>query len=147
MTVELLYRGQRVASHVRSQKKAGHTTSVEHMPKAHREYVGWTVERITIWAAAIGPMTSKLVATVMASKKHAQQSVRACLGILRLSKSYGPHRLEAACERAVHIGACSYKSVLSILKSGLDQKSQSYQEQNHSLPIAHENIRGAAYYH
>ncbi len=32
-----------------------------------------------------------------------------------------PTRLEAACDRALHIGGVSYRSVKSILKNGLDQ--------------------------
>ena len=37
-TVECLYKGNRVASHVRSFIQAKHTTTPEHMPKSHREY-------------------------------------------------------------------------------------------------------------
>ena len=40
---------------------------------------------------------------------------------MRLGKSYGAERLEAACRRALTIGACSYKSIESILKNGLDR--------------------------
>jgi hypothetical protein len=38
-----------------------------------------------------------------------------------LGKRYGEGRLEAACRRAIRIGACSYKSIESILKHDLDQ--------------------------
>jgi hypothetical protein len=30
---------------------------------------------------------------------------------MRLGKSYSPERLEAACRRALTLGACSYKSI------------------------------------
>mgnify|MGYP001418027260 CR=1 FL=1 len=39
---------------------------------------------------------------------------------MRLGKRYGAERLEAACRRALALGACSYKSLESILKQGLD---------------------------
>ena len=42
--------------------------------------------------------------------------------IMRLGKRYGEGRLEAACRRAIRIGACSYKSIESILKHDLDQQ-------------------------
>ena len=42
-------------------------------------------------------------------------------GILRLAKRYGAARLEAACARAVAVGARSYRHVDSILKHGLDR--------------------------
>ena len=45
------------------------------------------------------------------AKPHPEQGFRACLGILRLEKSYGAQRLEAACHRGNDIGATSYGSV------------------------------------
>jgi hypothetical protein len=38
-TVELLHRGKRVASHVRSFVPGKHTTNPEHMPKSHQKHV------------------------------------------------------------------------------------------------------------
>lgn len=49
--------------------------------------------------------------------ERAEQGFRSCLGIMRLTKPHGPDALEAACERALTIGARSYSSVKSILKS------------------------------
>ncbi len=43
------------------------------------------------------------------------------MGILSLSRRYGPRRLEAACARALTINVNSYSAVSSILKSGLDR--------------------------
>jgi len=37
---------------------------------------------------------------------------------MRLGKRYSPERLEAACRRALLLGACSYKSMESILHKG-----------------------------
>jgi transposase len=71
---------------------------------------------------------------------------RACLGILRLGKAYGDDRLEAACERAIAIGATSYSSLKSILKNGLDKQRVSTPGQTH-LPPEHANVRGPGYYH
>jgi hypothetical protein len=44
------------------------------------------------------------------------------MGLISLAKMYTPQRLEAACELALEGGATSYKSVKSILASGLDQQ-------------------------
>ena len=57
----------------------------------------------------------------MKAKPHPEQGFRSCLGILRLEKSYGAQRLEAACRRGNDIGATSYGSIASILKHGLDK--------------------------
>jgi hypothetical protein len=65
---------------------------------------------------------------------------------LRLAKGYGSDRLEAACERALAIGAHSYTSLASILKNGLDRQAPQEPRDTSPLP-AHPNLRGARYYH
>ena len=98
------------------------------------------------WASKTGPATEKLIQTVLGSRKHPQQAYRSCLGILRLGKSYGEERLEAACRRALMLGSCRYKSIESILKHRLDEQSLEAQQEL-ALPDTHDNIRGPAYYH
>ena len=66
---------------------------------------------------------------------------------MRLGKAYGDARLEAACERALKLGACSFKTLQSILKNGLDRQALAQAEEPLPDPIAHPNIRGAGYYH
>jgi transposase len=145
-TVELLHQGNRVASHRRSSRKGHHTTVSEHMPKAHREYARWSPQRLVRWAEHFGPATAELVTSILASRRHPQQGFRSCLGLLRLGKSFGEQRLEAAARRALRIDARSYRSVHSILKNGLDQQALPSTEMAQSDPIAHANIRGAQYY-
>ena len=144
-TVECLYRNQRVASHIRTQFRGRHTTIREHMPPQHRKYSEWSPERFTRWAAKVGPQTKVLTETLLVQRAHPQQAYRTLLGILRLGKSYGEQRLEAACDRALQINALSYRSIDSILKNGLDQKPLREKELNTS-PVQHRNIRGATYY-
>src|SRR6516165_6067547 len=57
-TIELFCKGERVAVHMRGTGRGRHTTVPEHMPSAHRRYAEWTIERIGIDAAAIGPSTA-----------------------------------------------------------------------------------------
>ena len=97
------------------------------------------------WAEKIGPQTTQLIMTVMSSRPHPQQGFRSALGILRLAKSYGDHRLEAACNRALMIGSTSYRSVASILKHGLDQRALAEQVKDKPA-ILHNNVRGSRYY-
>ncbi len=143
-TVECLYRNQRIASHLRNQVRGRHTTIKEHMPPRHRQYTEWNPERFIRWAEKIGPQTKVLTETLLVQRAHPQQAYRTLLGILRLGKAYGEQRLEAACDRALHINALSYRSIESILKNGLDKKP--LQRQESSTPIQHGNIRGADYY-
>src|ERR671926_564402 len=144
--VEIFHKGKRVASHQRSPLKGRHSTVAVHMPKAHQHYAEWTPQRLVLWAAKTGEATAQGVETILASRPHPQQGFRACLGIMRLGKRYGEARLEAACRRALRIGACSYKSIESILKHDLDQ--QPLPGPPAAAPvITHGNIRGAQYYH
>ena len=145
-TVECFYKNKRVASHVRSFHKGGHTTVREHMPVAHQQYGDWSPRRFIQWAEKTGPSTAGVITMVLSSRRHPQQSYRTCLGILRLGKSYGDKRLEAACGRALLLGTCRYKSVESILKHSLDSRPLP-EQQELDIPEDHDNIRGPSYYH
>jgi transposase len=143
-TVELLFKGKRVASHPRSDVPGRHTTLAAHMPDSHKRYLEWTPSRIIRWAEKVGPSTAALVTEIMERRPHPEQGFRSCLGIIRLGRRYGEERLEAACRRAFFMKAYSYRSVESILKNNLDGKE--LQEQSDRPSVAHENIRGSSYY-
>ncbi len=144
-TVELFHKGERIATHMRGSGNGRHTTVAEHMPSAHRRFADWTIERIRREAAAIGACTAVFCDVVLAERPHPEQGFRACLGILRLVKGFGVARVEAACSRALDIGARTYGSVRSILDTGLDKTPVSAAAPDQ--PIQHPNIRGAGYYH
>jgi len=145
-TVEIYHQGKRVASHRRDDRPGLHTTCREHMPRSHREYLGWTPDRIIRWAKKYGASTARLVERIIESRDHPAQGYRSCLGILRLGKRYPAERLEAACKRATMIGGFSYKSVRSILETELDKKPLPGKK-SADKPIRHSNIRGSRYYH
>jgi transposase len=98
-----------------------------------------------IWATGVGQQCGSLCERILESKTHPEQGYRACLGVMSLGRRYGEHRLEAACRRALQIGAVSYKSVKSILETGLDRLPLAQPEQLPALG-PHANIRGQAYY-
>ena len=116
------------------------------MPPEHQAIGGWNDARLLDWAARIGHDTQAAVRVMLGTRKHPQQSYRACLGVLRLAKSFGDARLEAACTRALHLNAASYRSIHSILKHGLDRQQPATVAQT-SLPLEHANVRGSDYYH
>jgi len=148
-TIECFHKSNRIALHRRSMKP-GHSTIHEHMPKAHQDYAEWTPERMHAWANSIGPNTGKLIQELTQSYKIPEQAYRSCLGILRMSKTYGKIRLENAAIRALYIGAIRYKNIESILKSGLDQQPLPKLEtepMTAAPTLLHENIRGSKYYH
>ena len=144
-TVEVFFRNRRVASHVRVHRP-GFTTDPAHMPDAHRRHGSWTPARIVSFADKTGPATAKLVAEVMAARRHPEQGFRSCLGIVRLADRYGSDRLEAAASRALALCSYSYRSVESILKNNLDNVPLPVEEAEQlTLPV-HDNVRGADYY-
>lgn len=143
--IEVLCKGVRQASHIRSFIKHRHTTNPEHMPAAHRKYMEWTPTRIMQWAGKIGPYTQDVVHNILHSRKYPEQGYRSCLGILRLAAHYSHPRLENACTRAVRYRTFSFKSIKAILMNGLDKQEETRNATQAISPL-HENIRGKDYY-
>ena len=143
-TVEILHKGTRVASHLRSRETNKAISLDEHRPKSHRAHLQWTPSRMIHWAETIGPHTARLFERIMADKPHPEMGYRGCLGIIRLAGKYSARRVEAAAERALATGACRYKSIESILKTSLDQMPLSTPAPSSTPP--HDNIRGAEYF-
>ncbi len=152
-TIEVFHNGRRIATHVRSSSNRKHTTLGEHMPSSHRRYAEWTPERLQRRAAEIGRSTAILVEIIMRERTHPEQGFRVCVGIMRLAKGYSRERFEAACAHALAIGARSYRSVESILKTNADQSRLRHDDRNRPADaadgpaIAHDNIRGPDYFH
>jgi transposase len=144
-TVEVFARGNRIWLHRRSYQRGGYTTIPEHMPKAHRAHLEWSPSRLISWGRRIGQNTEALVAAILKSRPHPEQGYRSCLGLFRLEKRYGKERLEAACTRALCVGAISFRHVDSILKHGLDRLPLPKDEPI-AKPLVHENLRGPRYY-
>ena len=144
-TVEVFHKAKRVAAHMRGSGNRRHTTVAEHMPSSHRRHANWTPERIRSRAAANGPHTGILIDVILRAKPHPEQGFRSCIGILRLAKTHGGERLEAACERALEIGATSYSSLASILKNNLERRAP--RQATDGPAIDHSNIRGPHHFH
>jgi len=144
-TVEIFHHGKRVAAHARTSANRQHTTIADHMPASHRRYSEWSPERLKTWAAKIGPNAATLVEVILRERSHPEQGFRSCLGIMRLARPHGPEALEAACERALLIGARSYSSVNSILKNNLHRNRP--EPAADGPAIRHGNIRGPGYFH
>lgn len=144
-TVEIFHRGQRVASHARDDRPGLHSTIPEHMP-AHHAFVANMPVKVLDWASRIGPRTLDVIHHILASRQHPAQGLRAALGILRLANQVGNGRLEAACQRALAIGAPRYRTVRMILEKGQDRLPLPAAEAVQPMLPDHENLRGASYY-
>lgn len=145
--VEFFHQHQRVAAHVRSEKRGGFTTLPTHLPTAQQLWLqAWNPGRFLTWATQIGTHTRDVVRAILNSRTVPQQAYRSCFGLLSLAKTYSPTRVEAACQRALLLGLPTRKSVLSILQKGLETAPlPTFPSPTTPLP-SHANIRGADYY-
>jgi len=121
--VEAFFEGNRICSHVRLHGRRGQYSTLEtHMPPNHQQYVQWNGERFRAWASKIGANTVIVIESILTTYKVEQQGYRACMALLKISDQYTPERLEAACAKALfYTPRPSYKSIQTILKSGIDK--------------------------
>ncbi len=146
-TVEIFFKGKRIAVHKRLYQSKNPSTQKEHMPSHHKEYSEWSPDRFINWAQKTGPCTKQVIESNLNGRRYPEQAYKSCLGILRLEKQYGDDRLESACKRALFIRSTSYKSIHSILENGLDKKPlPSTDMTQQTLMPLHGNIRGPENY-
>ena len=139
-TVEVLYHGQRVAAHLKGTYKGQFTTEPSHRPPAHQAVIELNHERVLRRAEGIGEATAAVIRAQAERRKHRDETLRSSLGILRLAHDFSPEQLEAACQRALALQSVSYRAIVTLLKSAPPIPPP-------ALPkIAHENLRGAAYF-
>lgn len=144
-TVEIFLGGKRVASHLRTHMRNVFITDPAHRPHSHKQHLQWTPERMRYWGKTIGEQTAAMIDAIIKSADHPDHAYRKCLGILRLSKSFGSQRLELACKRALLLRSIGYRSVNNILKQGIET-ADIHDEIQSSEPLLHDNVRGSDYY-
>ena len=142
--VSIFIQHERIAYHRRVAGIYGYTTIKEHLPSHHRFVSEWNPEKFIGWAQSVGAETEKVISTILASKKHPEQSYKSCLGILSFGKKVGYERLNLACRRADQYGSYSYRTIRNILTGNYE--CLPYEEQSPYTAPHHENIRGAQYY-
>jgi transposase len=81
-TIEIFYKGQRVASHLRARSHGHMVTIAEHRPRSHQAHLEWTPSRMVHWAQSIGPYTARLFERILANSPHPEMGYRSCLGII-----------------------------------------------------------------
>ena len=69
-------------------------------------------------ATTVGPRCAELVALLLSDR--IAERLRAAQAVIGCAKSYGPLRLEAACDRALGHNSPHYRTVKSILATGAD---------------------------
>jgi transposase len=142
--IEVLHRGNRVASHMRCSHKGGYTTVADHLPPRQQHHAQWTPDRLIDWGARIGVACAATVQKMLERQQHPEHAYRACLGLLALAKRYGDTRLEAACTLALQLGTCKYSHIRDILQNRRDLLQTSTTPE--WVAPEHAHVRGANYY-
>jgi transposase len=142
MSVQIFYRGERVATHPRMSGHNRPSTNPTHLAPAHSAVAKRTPDRLRAEAAKIGIATAEYIERLLTGRDHVEQGIRSCLGILRLAGKYPAATMEAACQRALIAGAQSSGYVEQLLKSGRPIP----EVVSDDGPGHHNNIRGSGYY-
>jgi transposase len=138
--VEVFYRGQAVATHLRQGGARRFITDPAHRPDRHRAVIELNHERLLERAEAIGPATAAVLREQVHRRTHPDEALRASLGILRLAHDFSTGALEQACERAVELKTYSYRAIRALIVA-----PPSAAPDSSSIP-AHDNVRGARYF-
>lgn len=147
-TVEVYCAQERIAFHVRNSQEPKFNRVADHLPANHQHMVamqGWTVEELVERAAQVGHYTRQAADRILHSSIYPEQNFKACHAMIMLQKTYGSHRLEAACRRAANVPRPTLKMIRAILKSGLDGQPLLFDDDGVRLPV-HHNIRGPENY-
>jgi hypothetical protein len=145
LTVQVFFKGHRVASHPRLTGRGRFATQLVHMPHPHRAHAEWTASRLIAWAEQTGPATGRLVAGILERRPHPEQGYRACLSLMRLDRVHGPDRLEVAGQRAERLRSYRLRTVEHILENQRDRLP--LEDPAPARPaLTHENLRGATNY-
>jgi len=144
-TIEILHGGRRIASHERYDG-VGDRVRPEHMPPNHRYFKEWNINDALDWAQIIGSNTHHFLTLIFENTRVREQGYRAHNTFKKLERDMGADRLEAACNRAIAIGATSLSSIRSILRNQLDRVPVQPEEAKEA-DFEHTNIRGSDYYH
>lgn len=146
-SVEIYLKNHKIAFHRRDQKPGGYSSIAEHLPSHHNHYQKtWNPEYFLSRAQNCGPSAHELIAGVLESRDHPEQSYKSCMGILSLGKRFGNQRLDLACRRALNHDNAKYQTVKNILEKGLDQQTEQPVARQGNLFEGNENIRGKEYY-
>lgn len=138
----IYHHNQLVAQHTRTFKEGGFTTLREHMPHSHvKQRFG--PERLLSWAENIGSGARSVVEWHIQSRRHPEQAIKSCLGILHLTKQYGNARVEAACQKALLLDRPHRTVVINFLNNNTEVNTSPDPDET---PVTHHNIRGENYY-
>lgn len=142
-SVEVYYRHELIAQHVRNRRKYQYTTNTEHLASQHQFLTEWSAEKFISQGMDIHEDVGDYIAKVLEEKTYPEQAYKSCSGILSFSRRVGNERLIDACRCAHALGEYGYRIIEEILNKRLDKLK--LEEESARIP-SHKNIRGKDYY-
>lgn len=143
-TVEIYYKGQRIAFHLRSYEQGRYSTQKEHLSSSNKAYSQWSLDFFEKKARRIGPYTQQYIAALIKEKEYPEMGYKQAQGILLLAKKYATNRIEETCRRALPYHRHGYHTIAQVLEKGIDLEGKGLRLTS-SIPN-HANIRGKDYY-
>ncbi|NJO13452.1 MAG: IS21 family transposase [Gammaproteobacteria bacterium] len=140
--LEIFLSAELVATHPRLFKRGARSTLEVHRPHQHRAVIDASLARLIERANRISPAVGAVLTAQFNRKRHPEEALRVAQGILRLAQDFSPGQLLAACERALKLNACSYRSLRALITTPPTESGESRQSS-----LVHENVRGPDYFH
>jgi transposase len=144
--LELIFKGQVIAVHVRSYSPGATTTLPEHQHPSHKAVTQWSQEQALSWASNIGSGTEAMLRLQISKAPGHLFGYRITEAMRSLLKKYGAQRLEAVCVYALANKVSGSDALRNILSKKLDLLLHEESVGKPEEQITHDNIRGAAYY-
>ena len=146
-SVEIFYKGVKIAIHPKLHFAGTVSTLNEHMPTNH-QYANEKINpgKYLNWAKDIGVSTLQWVKKEFEKVAHAPNAYRKLNAVLSMAKTYGKKELDLALEYALD----NHITVTASIKSILDKKLYLQKAANNNIASInifnnHENIRGNIY--
>ena len=141
-SVEMFFKGHRIATHKRDPAPGRYTTLPEHRSQAHQAIASQNRDEFHKQAGQIGPYCQRYVLKLIDQYNYPEQGYKQVRGILSLKRHYASSRIEEACRLAVDFSWCSFKTIENILKNDYDLNQTRLFDQSQGTIPTHDNIRG-----
>ncbi|MFV5516987.1 Mu transposase domain-containing protein [Acinetobacter gerneri] len=144
--VQFFYENELITSHSLLKGNGEASILEDHMPANHRLYNSLSPASIKKWAQSIGQDAYTFVEKILSKSKHLARNIQS---LNNLRDYVFEKKLEAdfnaACKYALKYDLLSVTELLYVLKNKR-YISMSSDENQSSLPVLHDNLRGADYF-
>lgn len=86
-TVEIHFKYNRIAVHIRNYKPYLYSTNPDHLASTHQFVAQWSAPRFINWASDIDESITEYIMQVIECRRHPEQAFNSCLGILNLKNN------------------------------------------------------------